>query len=266
MTAKLLTTTAIIFASCSLMAQPSITIEYECETATLTRSDPPEDIIYYWQGAADGTSQDNSNKTFLATSSGSYFLRAFLASSQGTTLVGSWLSSTFATNVRLNQHPGAPPVPVYGEGSLSLPSPPANVTYFWQGTSCGDDDSNSDATYPVSASGEYFARAFNNLYNCWSLDCSSALVSISDVEDAINTTGGISLAPTPATDQVILYLSEDFKNVDVFLYDINGKMVLSKTDVASNQLIDISALGQGTYIVKFRNEGTDYHQKLMISK
>lgn len=258
---------AILFACYNLMAQPSITIGYECESATLTRNDPPADVIYYWQGATCGTATSNSSKTFLASSSGTYFLRALLSSSTGSTWINSWLSTSCASAVvKLDQYPDAPPEPVYSEGDLSLPAPPADVTYFWQGTSCGEDDSNSDATYPVTVSGEYFARAFNSLYNCWSLDCSSATVMISNLEDAMHIPGGISLVPTPAVNQVMLCLSPGIKTVDVCLYDMNGRIVLTRNAVSSNQLIDISGLKKGTYIVRFRNGGTDCHQKLLINK
>ncbi len=267
MITRFIASIAILFACYSLMAQPSITIEYECESATLTRSDPPADVIYYWQGATCGTATSNSNKTFLATSSGTYLLRALLSSSTGSSWINSWLSTSCVTAVvELNQYPDAPPEPVYNEGALSLTAPPADVTYFWQGTSCGEDDSNSDATYPVTVSGEYFARAFNSFYNCWSLDCSSALVNISDLDDAMRAHGGISLIPTPAVNQVKLRLSPDIRMVDIYLYDINGRIVLTRNAVSTNQLIDISGLKKGTYIVRFKNGAADYHQKLMINK
>jgi hypothetical protein len=268
MITRYLASITILFACYSLMAQPSITIEYNCESATLTRNDPPADVIYYWQGATCGTSTANNNKTFFASSSGTYFLRALLSSSTGSTWINSWLSTDCtAAIVKLNQFPETPPEPILSDRTLSLPAPPANVTYFWQGTSCGNDFSNSDATYPVSVTGEYFVRAFNTMYNCWSVDCNSKnVVIISGINDAMSAPEGISLAPTPAVDQVILYLSKNYKSVDLFFYDVNGKLVLIKKSVTSNQLIDISGLSKGTYIVKFSDGNTDFHQKLMINR
>jgi len=76
-----------------------------------------------------------------------------------------------------------PPAPTISNASacgsvvLSRANPPAGITYYWQGTSCGTSTSNSTATYTVTASGNYKLRAKNGS-GVWSSTCSSLNVTV----------------------------------------------------------------------------------------
>lgn len=77
----------------------------------------------------------------------------------------------------------APPAPTISSSTacgsvvLARANPPAGVTYYWQGTSCGTSTSNSTATYTVTASGNYKLRAKNSS-GVWSSTCSSLNVTV----------------------------------------------------------------------------------------
>jgi hypothetical protein len=87
----------------------------------------------------------------------------------------------------------APPAPTISSSSacgsvvLARANPPAGVTYYWQGTSCGTSTSNSATTYTVTTSGNYKLRAKNSS-GVWSNTCSSLNVTV-------NT--GPATPPTP---------------------------------------------------------------------
>ncbi|MGB3948878.1 MAG: peptidoglycan DD-metalloendopeptidase family protein [Bacteroidia bacterium] len=77
----------------------------------------------------------------------------------------------------------APPAPTISNASacgsvvITRANPPAGITYYWQGTSCGTSTSNSATTYTVTASGNYKLRARNSS-GVWSSTCSSINVSV----------------------------------------------------------------------------------------
>ena len=74
-----------LFLACtciSLMAQPKIvSITYEGDTAILTRNNPPTGVVYYWQGTSCGELMENSEPTYVATTSSTFYIRAYLSSS-----------------------------------------------------------------------------------------------------------------------------------------------------------------------------------------
>ncbi len=84
----------LAFVSLNLFAQPKIvSIAYDGDEATLTRNTPPTGIIYYWQGTSCGELTDNSESTYIATTSSTYYLRGFDSTA------GTWNASCATTIV-----------------------------------------------------------------------------------------------------------------------------------------------------------------------
>lgn len=82
----------------------------------------------------------------------------------------------------LMAQPATPPVPtvssnICGNKTLTTVAPPANVTYYWQGTSCGTSTTDAALTYSATASGTYYLRAYNTSGQ-WSTACASVIVSV----------------------------------------------------------------------------------------
>jgi hypothetical protein len=79
--------------------------------------------------------------------------------------------------------PATPPTPVAsvnlcGDKILTSLAPPAYVTYYWQGTSCGTSTANNAASaYTATATGTYYLRAYNTAGQ-WSNVCSSVAVEV----------------------------------------------------------------------------------------
>lgn len=172
-----------------------------CGSVTLSRATPPSGVTYYWQGSSCGTSTANSSATYTVTSSGTYYLRARNSS-------GTW-STCSNKAVTVNSVPSTPAAPTSstntcGSKTLTRPTPPSGVTYYWQGTSCGTSTASSAATYTAASSGTYYLRARTSA-GCWSTNCSSVNVAItagpaapSAVSVSTNTCGPRTLTrPTP---------------------------------------------------------------------
>jgi RHS repeat-associated protein len=164
---------------------PSVT--NNCGNSVLTRSTPPSDATWYWQGTnSSGTNTSNSAATYTASSSGTYYLRA-----QNNT-TGCWGNSR-SVSVSVNSLPGAPSSPTVqnncGNSVLTRSAPPTDVTWYWQGTNAsGTSTSNSSASYTATANGAYYLRGRNNTTGCWG---SSRSISVS-----VSTFPGIPSAPS----------------------------------------------------------------------
>ncbi|MEO1256514.1 MAG: hypothetical protein AAFY41_16730, partial [Bacteroidota bacterium] len=52
------------------------TIEMSCGYTTLTRSEPPEGVTWYWQTRENVLNIDNADENFVVTKSGTYYLTA----------------------------------------------------------------------------------------------------------------------------------------------------------------------------------------------
>ena len=162
---------------------PTITSSNTCGDKTITRASPPSGTTYYWQGTSCGTSMANSALNYTVSSSGTYYLRA--KNSNG------W-STCSSKIVTINDIPNDPPAPTTttnpcGSQTLTRGTPPAGVTFYWQGTSCGTSTASSALTYTAPSTGTYRLRARENSGGCWSNLCSSVAVTV---------------APTPATPPV----------------------------------------------------------------
>lgn len=174
-----------------------------CGDKILTRAAPPTNVTYYWQGTSCGTIVTSSALTYTVTTSGTYYLRAMNTASQ-------WSTACASVSVVVNPVPAAPTVPTVstnlcGDKTITRVAPPAGITYYWQGTSCGTATTNSDLTYTVSASGTYFINAYSSA-GCWST-CSSNIVTVNAIptvaitglaDTVIITDPAITLTGTPA--------------------------------------------------------------------
>ena len=169
---------SMFFAAC-LLAQPAAppvpTVSTNlCGDKVLTRVAPPVDVTYYWQGTSCGTLITSSALTYTVTASGTYYLRAVNTASV-------WSTTCASVSVVVNPVPAAPTVPTVstnacGDKTITRVAPPAGITYYWQGTSCGATSTNSNLTYVASASGTYYINAYSSA-GCWST-CSTNSVAV----------------------------------------------------------------------------------------
>ncbi|OFY37437.1 MAG: hypothetical protein A2W91_15100 [Bacteroidetes bacterium GWF2_38_335] len=92
---------------------------------------------------------------------------------------------TYCSDVTLPAIPADPTVSLSGctVTLTATGTPPAGVTWYWQGTSCGCSTTlGSGATYNPTASGVQYIRARDNTTGCWSLECGSVATVIQQPE------------------------------------------------------------------------------------
>ena len=69
--------------------------------------------------------------------------------------------------------------PQCGNVTITRGTPPAGITWYWQGTSCGTSQGSQATTYSAGATGTYYLRARSEAGpGCWSSNCSSIPVVV----------------------------------------------------------------------------------------
>jgi len=67
-------------------------------------------------------------------------------------------------------------------------------------------------------------------------------------------------------DQMRLTLPDDMQRVDLDIFDTMGRIIMSKKNVTSQDIIDISALSKGSYIARFKGKNIDENQRIVIGQ
>ncbi len=89
----------------------------------------------------------------------------------------------------------------------------------------------------------------------------------SNVENIDFERAGIKVSPNPAQDFINLELPTSFNiAAPLYLFDMNGKMVLKQTISNATPSINTSDLSEGIYYLNIRTENANYVQKVMIAK
>ena len=77
-----------------------------------------------------------------------------------------------------------------------------------------------------------------------------------------NDFSGIAIYPNPASDILNIKNAE---NASITVFDITGKLLLSKNNISSNETLNVSSLTTGTYFVKVSNGKNVQTEKLIIT-
>jgi RHS repeat-associated protein len=180
--------------SCTVPSAPGVTLtslNESCSSVTLQHSGtPPSDIQWYWQTSPTGTSTANATSTYIATASGTYYLRA------KRNCGAYWSAGYSQITVTVNVIPDQPASIIVstntcGDKTLSKSgTPPANVGWYWQGNQLNGTDYTSSlataATYIAASSDTYVLRARSSS-GCWSSPGGS---SASKVDVTVNKPAG----------------------------------------------------------------------------
>jgi RHS repeat-associated protein len=164
-------------------ATPSVSGN-SCGVKTLTRGNPSDGSIWYWQGNSPG-GQDQSATAAATTYTASvpgvsiYYLRALLS--------GCWSTATAVTVTVNNPPPPATPVVstvTCGPKILTKGTPPPGVDWYWQSSPSGQDNVTGFATsavLTVTNSGTYYLAA-RDAANCWSYKMIPVYIDPVDIE------------------------------------------------------------------------------------
>ena len=139
-------------------------------------------------------------------------------------------------------------VVVIDDTTLQAQSIVTGTTYQW--VDCNDNfapiagETNATFTWPTTVS-VAVEVSFNN---CLAISDCYTLTNITAI-DALDTQYGIQLFPNPTKNDLTISL-EGVDFVDIFLLDIQGKVLLQKTGLFDQDRINLSSYVTGTYFVK----------------
>jgi hypothetical protein len=144
---------------------------------------PGPNTTWYWQTAPDGVSMANPGASpWTVFTNGTYYARAFDSN------INAWSdpSSITISNFPLEATPQAPsaaqnPACIPGT-EVTMPTPPANVVYYWQTVVNGTSQSSPTSTpLFVSTVGTttVYVAAYNTVSQCWS-PTSQTTVTVQD--------------------------------------------------------------------------------------
>jgi hypothetical protein len=175
-----ITITAQVATSVSISANPGSTI---CNATSVTFTATPVNggtPTYAWtkNGNPVGTNSNTYTDGSLANGDA---IQVTMTSSLTCVTASSVPSNTITMVVNTTTAPPTPTAaanPSCGATSLNaISAPGGNLTYYWQGTTSNGTSTTSPATssFPVSATGTYYLRAFNSVTGCWSAQTSLAV-------------------------------------------------------------------------------------------
>lgn len=232
---------------------------------TLTRSGSvPTGETWYWQGTNCGTSTTNSGTTYLATVSGTYYIRSRNNASQ------CWSPTCGSIAVIVNPNPTAPT----SGGNImactnTIPAtlsatPPSGSTVDWYNVSSGGSPLISGSnTYSTSTAGNYYAESRNTTTGCKSTNRTLVTLTVNPLPTiitiatdtvcigssiTITATGGISYSWTPSGQTTANATVSPTTNTTYTVTgtNANGCSNTSTTAVTVNPLPTIIAIGTNT--------------------
>ena len=140
----------------------------DCGSTSISRSNPPNGVTWYWQDSATGTSTLNSSTSITKINGTIQYLRAKSNNSD------CWSAASSSVNYTVTSGPSAPLSPTVENfcGSTVLtrdnPNPTAPVTWYWQTTENGTSTVNDDQSVTLTSGTVYYLRAKTNGSACWS--------------------------------------------------------------------------------------------------
>ena len=163
-------------------------------------------------------------------------------------------------------------VPLDAGNENNPPDGPDGTTYSWSTGWPG-------RTLIAKTNGNLFdyqnfeVEVTNNVTGCQNIDSVSVLFDFKECGTDIGENSVIDqpiyVYPNPSNGIFQLQTIDGFKNLDIMLVDIQGRVLLEKSYTSINpggwtKDIDISNVSEGIYLLKYKADNTDYTQKIVI--
>ena len=243
---------AIVVTVNSIPATPTITAGANttfCNGGSVTlSSDASSGNQWYKDGVAIIGS---TGVTLNATASGNYSAKV--------TFNGCESSVSNAIVVTVNSIPPAPTITQNGN-QLTSSAPSGNQWYLNNVPVAGATNQN----FTPATSGNYSVQiTFNNCTSAFSTSFNFTVTGIPN----INVFGNqIKVLPNPVTDKLIISQSGPLLNLNIRLYDMNGKLLKHVRSNLSIIEIGMTGYSTGTYIIWIEDTGSKIKGKKVIIK
>jgi len=136
------------------------------------------------------------------------------------------------------------------QSDLTLTASQVGAQYQWIDCANGNTPivNETNQTFTAQTNGSYAVIVTTN-------DCSdtSACIQISNVGIVEASKGFLQLFPNPTNDYLTITTNEEMY-FDIYIVDVNGKILFTKTENKNEVTIDVSTLPKGVYLVKVTSQ------------
>lgn len=190
------------------------------------------------------------------------------------------LKVTIAWTDKEGKHTPFPTPVLINDLDMRITDSQGNTFYPWRldntsmsAPALNDGDNNVDNVekieIPNAVQGEEYTITVSHKgeLDGGSQDFSIAIMGSGPMSVDKNELTGVSLYPNPAENFVNIQFEEMTENLNLSVFDMNGRMVLkeSPSDSSSQSFqLDISRLNKGVYFVKLESNGKKTTQKLIV--
>jgi hypothetical protein len=190
-----------------------------------------------------------------------YFMGPFTYTQPGVYIDTLSNSSGCDSIIHLTLHPKSTDATAsYVNQSFEANNANPGVTYQWVNcSSWGILVGETNQQFFPTNNDEYAVFVTEN--NCMDTsECMSLLYAYLD-ESPWN---GLNIYPNPANDRLRITIEESVGDLDLSIYDLNGRLVLNQTLKGLTNTINIEYLDAGLYIVKLTNSETSFGYKVQV--
>ncbi len=166
--------------------------------------------------------------------------------------------NAFSETVLIVQQPPLPPVnfTVNGNTLITFLS-----DYHFQWILNGEDILGAtNSTYSITQQGSYSLRACDD-FGCCRISDALLLTPVS--VSSMNELNGVVVYPNPASSVLNIGMTGTKGSVNIELFDLTGRVVLS-TSIGHSVALDLSNLMNGTYILRLTAEQGMMNQRIVI--
>ncbi|MCX6351997.1 MAG: T9SS type A sorting domain-containing protein [Bacteroidetes bacterium] len=90
---------------------------------------------------------------------------------------------------------------------------------------------------------------------------------VTDINSSYKTYAKITMYPNPATNNITININGNLGNKNALsIYDVMGRLVLTKSIISNNEVINIEGLSSGIYTAIIKNNNTETYQRIVVSR
>jgi len=84
--------------------------------------------------------------------------------------------------------------------------------------------------------------------------------------NSIRTDREVNVYPNPTSDNLVVEVTDQFINEEIYLYSVSGQLVLRQKLANVQTVVDVSALPEGEYLMALKSDETSFTWKIVKSK
>ncbi|MEE9440037.1 MAG: PKD domain-containing protein [Saprospiraceae bacterium] len=148
------------------------------------------------------------------------------------------------------------------ENQIEFTTNSQNVTSYLWNFGDGETSTLKNPTHIYSQNGEYTVKLILS-NECGNLEITNSYTILSN--SIFNVDQILAMVyPNPATNRITIEIDDISKVINYKFVDIAGKLILSGDILSKKQILNVSHMPKGTYILQLSSENLIYHKKIVL--